>query len=96
MCGASSVQGKSQLKIGGRARAEAHIEHGVHVRDAGGVEAEWLVERIRSLPSGKGTYREGEVPWVYGEVVGQCVWANAACRREPNWRWEAGHARRRT
>jgi hypothetical protein len=65
MCGASNVQERSQLKIGGRARAEAHIEHGVHVRDAGGVEAEWLVERRRPLPSGKRTHTEGEMPWVY-------------------------------
>eukprot|EP00964_Phaeocystis_antarctica_P083861 scaffold52794_cov50-Phaeocystis_antarctica.AAC.2 len=31
----------------------AHVEHGVHVRDAGRVEAERLVERRRGLPSRK-------------------------------------------
>ena len=49
--GASSVQETSQLEIGDRARAEAHIEHGAHVRDAGGVETQRLVERRRTLPS---------------------------------------------
>ena len=36
------------------AQAEAHIEHEAHVRDAGGVKAQRLVESIRILPSPKG------------------------------------------
>ena len=32
----------------------AHVEHLVHVRDAGGIEAQRLVERKRTLPSHKG------------------------------------------
>ena len=44
----------------------AHVEHAVHVRDAGGVEAQWLVERRRRLPrvegracrAGRGAARE--------------------------------------
>eukprot|EP00964_Phaeocystis_antarctica_P056753 scaffold33519_cov52-Phaeocystis_antarctica.AAC.1 len=39
-----------RLQIGGRVRGRAHIEHGVHVYDAGGVEAQRLVERHRALP----------------------------------------------
>eukprot|EP00964_Phaeocystis_antarctica_P018533 scaffold10238_cov45-Phaeocystis_antarctica.AAC.3 len=35
--GARSVQGRARLRIGGRARRGAHVEHVVHVRDAGGV-----------------------------------------------------------
>jgi len=75
--GASSVQDTSQLEIGDRARAEAHLEHEAHVRDAGGVETQWLVERRRILPSGKGKYEEVEMPRVYWEVVGQCAGASS-------------------
>ena len=50
--GASSVQGRARLQVGGRARGGAHIpaEHPVHVCDAGGVEAQRLVEPIHELP----------------------------------------------
>eukprot|EP00964_Phaeocystis_antarctica_P029496 scaffold16625_cov49-Phaeocystis_antarctica.AAC.1 len=37
--------------IGSRARGGAHPEHVLHVLDAGGVEAQRLVERRRLLPS---------------------------------------------
>eukprot|EP00964_Phaeocystis_antarctica_P148343 scaffold115172_cov97-Phaeocystis_antarctica.AAC.1 len=40
----------STVQIGGRARGGAHGEHGAHVCDAGGVEAQRLVERRRVLP----------------------------------------------
>ena len=33
--------------------ARAHVEHGAHVRDAGRVEAQRLVEGLRVLPSRK-------------------------------------------
>ena len=46
--GASSVQGRARLQIGGRAREGAHPEHVAHVCDAGGVEAQRLVERPRA------------------------------------------------
>ena len=46
---ACSVQGRARLRIGSRARGGAHVEHAEHVRDAGGVEAQWLVERRRAL-----------------------------------------------
>ena len=38
----------------GRGTREAHLKHGAHVRDAGCVEAQRLVEHIRALPSHKG------------------------------------------
>eukprot|EP00964_Phaeocystis_antarctica_P082886 scaffold52065_cov42-Phaeocystis_antarctica.AAC.1 len=38
------------MQFGGRARGGAHVEHGAHVRDAGGVEAQRLVEHRRALP----------------------------------------------
>eukprot|EP00964_Phaeocystis_antarctica_P164120 scaffold141612_cov127-Phaeocystis_antarctica.AAC.2 len=48
------MQGRARLQIGGRARGGAHVEHGVHVCDAGGVEAQRLVERRRALPRAEG------------------------------------------
>ena len=45
------VQGRARLQIGSRVRGGAHEEHAVHVCDAGCVEAQRLVERIRGLPS---------------------------------------------
>ena len=45
--GASS---RARLRIGGRARGGAHLEHAGHGFDAGGVEAQRLVERPRALP----------------------------------------------
>ena len=43
--GARSVQGRARLQIGSRARGGAHAKHADHVHDAGGVEAQRLVER---------------------------------------------------
>ena len=48
--GKQRVQGRARLQIGGRARGGAHVEHVLHVYDAGGVEAQRLVERRRALP----------------------------------------------
>eukprot|EP00964_Phaeocystis_antarctica_P045214 scaffold26017_cov39-Phaeocystis_antarctica.AAC.1 len=48
--GTRSVQGRARLQIGGRARGGAHVEHVGHGCDAGGVEAQRLVERRRGLP----------------------------------------------
>eukprot|EP00964_Phaeocystis_antarctica_P058138 scaffold34462_cov56-Phaeocystis_antarctica.AAC.7 len=45
----SNVQGRDRLQIGGRAQAEAHAEHSEHGCDAGGVEAQLLVERRRAV-----------------------------------------------
>ena len=39
--------GSTGMQIWGRARGRAHVEHVVHFRDAGGVEAQGLVERRR-------------------------------------------------
>ena len=45
-----SVQGRARLQMWGRAQGGAHEEHAVHAHDAGGVEAQRLVERRRALP----------------------------------------------
>ena len=39
--------------LGQSTRGGAHVEHIVHHRDAGGVEAQRLVEGVRALPSRK-------------------------------------------
>ena len=49
-CAACRVGGSTAGLIGSRARGGVHSEHVTHVRDAGGVEAQWLVERRRVLP----------------------------------------------
>ena len=48
--GVRGVQGRARLQIGSRARGGAHVEHAVHGCDAGGVDAQRLVERRRGLP----------------------------------------------
>eukprot|EP00964_Phaeocystis_antarctica_P065502 scaffold39537_cov51-Phaeocystis_antarctica.AAC.1 len=48
--GSRSVQARARLQIWSRARGGAHVEHAVHGCDAGGVEAQRLVERRRVLP----------------------------------------------
>ena len=47
---ARSVQKRARLQIGSRARGGAHGEHVLHGCDAGGVEAQRLVERLSALP----------------------------------------------
>ena len=79
--GARSMRGRPRLQTGGRPRGGAHVEHLEHVRDAGGVEAQRLVERIRLLPRVETrpcVRREG-----YGSG-GSRRWttaAHAACKR---------------
>ena len=83
------VQWRTRLQIEGRARGGAHVEHLAHVRDAGGVEAQRLVERRRVLPrverracgAGRGCGSGGVRP---------------ACRGELDCRFGAGHEEERT
>ena len=56
--------------LGAKGTRGAHAEHGAHVRDAGGVKAQRLVEGRRALPSrgegmrcgGRGASREAGEP----------------------------------
>ena len=59
--GARSLQGRARVQIGSRARGGAHEEHFAHGYDAGGVEAQRLVERRRSLPIERKVYDAGLV-----------------------------------
>jgi len=43
-------RGGRDYRLGGRERGAAHVEHLVHVGDAGCIEAEGLVEGLRHLP----------------------------------------------
>ena len=60
---ASSAHRRAGLQIGSRSRGGAHPEHEAHVCDAGGVEAQRLVERQRALPSPKGAPDKGRHAW---------------------------------
>ena len=46
----AATRRQERLQTGGRARGGAHVEHALHVCDAGGVEAQLLVERRHGLP----------------------------------------------
>eukprot|EP00964_Phaeocystis_antarctica_P062013 scaffold37107_cov48-Phaeocystis_antarctica.AAC.1 len=48
--GARNLQERARLQIEDRAQGGAHLEHPAHECDAGGVEAQRLVERRRELP----------------------------------------------
>ena len=77
----AACTGRAQFKAGGQGTRGAHVEHGMHVRDLGRVEAQRLVERKRVLPSRKeGHTMRGKVR--AGEVGGRGVAAaQAACAR---------------
>jgi hypothetical protein len=51
------------------AGGSAHLEHGAHVCDAGGVKAQRLVESIRILPCPKGTSDRGTTRVAHGDVA---------------------------
>eukprot|EP00964_Phaeocystis_antarctica_P062715 scaffold37601_cov54-Phaeocystis_antarctica.AAC.1 len=91
--GARSVHGRARLQIGGMARGGAHLEHVLHGCDAGGVEAQRLVERIRLLPRVETrpcVRREG-----YGSG-GSRRWttaAHAACKRGRGCKFIGGRTR---
>ena len=51
--GLSDVQREPDWWVGGMGRRRAHPKHVVHARDAGRVDVQRLVERVRALPSPK-------------------------------------------
>eukprot|EP00964_Phaeocystis_antarctica_P051223 scaffold29871_cov36-Phaeocystis_antarctica.AAC.2 len=87
---------RARLQIWGRARGGAHAEHVAHVRDAGGVEAQRLVERRHVLPR---VERKA-----YGAGQGACpggrrrraTAVHATCRGGLDCRFGAGHGEERT
>eukprot|EP00964_Phaeocystis_antarctica_P076117 scaffold47039_cov54-Phaeocystis_antarctica.AAC.2 len=71
--------GRARLEAGGQGTRRAHVEHPAHVRDAGRVEAQRLVEHRRGLPRvGRRAYDAGQ--GAGREVEGRgAVAAQAAC-----------------
>ena len=68
LCCACSVhrgEGTTIQIAGHRVQVAAHSKHVVHVRDAGGVPAEGLVELVRALPRVAST--QGHMHVVWGE-----------------------------
>ena len=59
--------------LGAKGTRGAHVEHEAHGRDAGGVEAQWLVEGRRALPS----QREGHA--IQGGEVRAGRWEDLGC-----------------
>ena len=58
---ARSVHGDGLIQgCGSHGTRGAHVEHAVHVRDLGRVEAQRLVERRRALPTRKAGMRFGK------------------------------------
>ena len=93
--GASSVQGRARLQIGGRARRGAHVEHAVHVRDAGGIKAQRLVER-RKLPRVERRVFGAGRGCGPGGGRRRATAGHAVCRGELDCRYGAGHGEERT
>ena len=92
-------EGRWGQGVGGRARARgAHVKHIVHVRDAGRVEAQRLVERRRGLPSRKGKHKtSGDRRAWRRKRGGAAAAAQAACRQRTQvWRRLAGARAERT
>ena len=56
----AACRGGLDCRLGGRARGGAHVEHPAHACDAGRVEAQWLIERGRSLASEREACAGGE------------------------------------
>jgi len=70
------ARGKARIKaVGGQGTRGAHVEHVVHLRDLGGVNAQRLVERVRGLPS----RREGHMRC--GARLRAGRWENVGRRR---------------
>ena len=95
--GARSVHARARLQIRGKARGGAHLEHPLHVRDAGGVEAQRLVERRRVLPRvARGAYGAGRGACREGGRRQATAGHAASCGAELDCRLGAGHGEERT
>jgi hypothetical protein len=83
-------------RLGGQGHARgAHLEHVAHGRDAGGVEAQRLVEGVRGLPSRREGMRcgEGEVRAGRREGLGCGGGTQEACTGPDSRLGGQGHAR---
>ena len=89
--------GPTLKRLGAKGTRGAHVEHVSHVRDAGGVEAQWLVEGRRVLPSRREGMRCGgeRCEPGGGRACGVVAARQAACTgKRPDSRLGGqGHAR---
>jgi len=98
-CGGGTTSGmhgkRPNSRLGGQGHARgAHLEHLEHVRDAGGVEAQWLVEGMRVLPSrGEGMRCGGERCEPGGHRGGGGTQEACTGKRPDSRLWGQGHAR---
>ena len=77
------AQGRPDSRREGQGTRGAHVEHGLHVRDLGGVKAQRLVEGIRVLPSRReGHMRYGARCGPGGGTGREAASAQAACTGE--------------
>ena len=98
MAAHAACTGGSTVQIWGGARGGAHGEHMDNVRDAGGVEAQRLVERRRGLPrvERKGIRCGARYIRVERREAAGNLSAFSVCRAELDCRLGAGHGEERT
>ena len=95
--GEHSVQERARLQIGVKVRGGARLEHLLHVRDAGGDEAQRLVERRRFLRSVERRVWGAEQGIPVGRrEASDATAAHASCRRGLDCRSGAEHGEERT
>ena len=87
---------RARMQIGGRAGGGAHPEHPGHGRDAGGVEAQRLVERRPRLPRVERRAYAAERGAVRGGGRRRAIAGHTACRGGLGCRFGAGHGEGRT
>ena len=81
--GLSDAQHGPDWSVGGMGRRGAHVKQGLHVSEAGGVEAQRLVERLRVLPSPKGGMLRGRQAGQ--ETGGRGGGSISDAQRGPDW-----------
>ena len=86
-------RGGSNRGGGWQSTREAYLEHVLRVRDAGGKEAQRLVERLRLLPSREGSVGRGATCGPDGARAWGGSSASSALGGVQLWRWLAGHER---
>ena len=72
------------------------MEHVGHVRDAGGIEAQWLVERRRLLPRVERRAYAARRDAAREAGGRRATVGHTACRRGLDCRYGAGHGEERT
>ena len=91
------MRGEARLKAGAQGTRGAHFEHVGHGYEAGGIEAQRLVERQRALPRVESrAYGAGRGVCRPGGGRRRATAAHAACRGGLDCRFGVGHGEERT